>query len=57
MENSTLCVRVLEASRYPNAMLAFACLSKVLSTRQRLAIIRVVTPQNGAPINQKGGVQ
>jgi hypothetical protein len=57
MENSTLCVRVLEASRHPNVMLAFACLSKVLSTRQRLAIIRVVTPQNGAPLNQKGGVQ
>jgi hypothetical protein len=57
MQYSTLRVRVLEASRYPNDLLAFAYLSSVLSNRQRLDLIRLATRQNGTFLNLKGGVQ
>lgn len=48
MQYSTLRVRVLEASRYPNDLLAFG---------QRLDLIRLATRQNGTFLNLKGGVQ
>ncbi len=56
MQDSTLRVRLFEAPHHANALLAFACLSNVLSVRQRLALIQVVTRQN-ASFLLKGGLQ
>jgi hypothetical protein len=56
MKNSTLRVRLFEASHHANALLAFVCLSNVLSVRQRLALIRVATMQHDPLLNPKGGV-
>lgn len=57
MQNSTLRVRLFEAPHHANALLAFVCLSNVLSVRQRLALIRVASLQNAPLLNPKGGLQ
>jgi len=57
MQNSTLRVRLFEAPHHANALLAFVCLSNVLSVRQRLALIRVATLQHDPLLNPKGGLQ
>lgn len=57
MQNSTLRVRLFEAPLHANALLAFVCLSNVLSVRQRLALIRVATLQHDPLFNPKGGLQ
>lgn len=57
MQNSTLRVRLFEAPHHANAVLAFVCLSNVLSVKQRLALIRVATLQHDPLLNPKGGLQ
>ena len=57
MQNSTLRVRLFEAPYHANALLAFVCLSNVLSVRPRLALIRVASLQNAPLLNPKGGLQ
>ena len=57
MQNSTLRVRLFEAPLHANALLAFVCLSNVLSVKQRLTLIRVATLQNAPLLNPKGGLQ
>ena len=57
MQNSTLRVRLFEAPHHANVLLAFACLSNVLNTRQRLAMIQAAIRQNDALLTPKGGTQ
>lgn len=56
MQNSTLRVRLFEAPRHTDALLAFACLSNVLNARQRLALIQVAILHNTALLTAKEGV-
>ena len=56
MRNSTAPVRLFEAPYHANALLAFVCLSNVLSVKQRLALIRSLPRQNTS-ISNRGGIQ
>jgi hypothetical protein len=55
MSDSTLRVRLFEAPHCANVLLAFVCLSNVLSVRQRLALIRIAIREN-ASISHHGGI-
>ena len=56
MRDSTLRLRLFEVQHHANALLAFVCLSNVLSVKQRLALIHAVTRQNASFLNN-GGLQ
>lgn len=55
MQHSTLRVRILEAPCNPNGLLVFACLSRVLTIKQRLHLIRIVTIQYAPLLAPRGG--
>lgn len=57
MRDSTSRVRLFEAPHHVNALLAFVCLSNVLSVKQRLTLIEMLTKQNTPFLPSKGVAQ
>lgn len=56
MRDGTRRVRLFEAPHHANVLLAFVCLSNVLSIKQRLALMRSLSRQN-ASLSDRGGIQ